>query len=488
MKINKRFFILNIIIVLAVIVTATLVLSVGNKYDIHTHYYTDAKTPDNIQLKCNKDGIISVNDIKIENREVVVSVSSKGKGAVNCEVLVYPENEAVDESYAVTSHISLYVTTQGVIIETTTGNLNFTGYRAVFVEILSILVLLIVFMCYSFIDCKREAEFSYTMVAYGGLTLFCSILFAFIVYKMLNNVVNSFSDFAYLVHESGIYFLLSMIPLMLIMAISVSVSNISLIRHEGFRYVNALGIAASILWFLGTLFSFNTAELFFYITKNSVLTNLTYNIHTILVYILCYFECMIISTSLCAYLASRYKPPYDKDYIIILGCAIRDDGSLTPLLKGRANSALNFEKEQYEKTGKHAMFVPSGGQGEDEVISEGEAIKRYLIEQGVPEERILSENKSVNTYQNFKYSYEVIKNDTDSPENKNIAFATTNYHIFRGYILSTRNGFRAMGISAKTKWYFFPNAFLRECVGMLYDQKSRHLMFIVLTVLFFIFI
>ena len=67
-----------------------------------------------------------------------------------------------------------------------------------------------------------------------------------------------------------------------------------------------------------------------------------------------------------------------------------------------------------------------------------------------------------------------------------IAFSTTNYHVFRGYILSRKCGFDAKGISAPTKTYFYPNAFLREFVGLLVDQRYRHLAYIVLTVVFFL--
>ena len=51
---------------------------------------------------------------------------------------------------------------------------------------------------------------------------------------------------------------------------------------------------------------------------------------------------------------------------------------------------FDFEQEQFQSTGKHAVFVPSGGQGSDEVISESESMKRCLMEMGVPEERILN--------------------------------------------------------------------------------------------------
>ena len=39
-------------------------------------------------------------------------------------------------------------------------------------------------------------------------------------------------------------------------------------------------------------------------------------------------------------------------------------------------------------TGKDIIFVPSGGKGDDEVISEAQAIKNYLMEQGIDEGNI----------------------------------------------------------------------------------------------------
>ena len=193
-------------------------------------------------------------------------------------------------------------------------------------------------------------------------------------------------------------------------------------------------------------------------------------------FLLCYFECMLISTMFCAVASTLYKPAPDMDYIIILGCAIRRDGTPTPLLRGRVQRAFDFEKMQYEKTGKHAKFVPSGGQGSDEVISEAESMKRCLMELGVPGDRIVKEDNSVNTYQNMDFSKKVIERDCKS-ENCNIAFSTTNYHVFRGYTLAEKLGMKAKGLSAKTKLYFFPNAFIREFIGVLWEKKILHLLF-----------
>ena len=84
----------------------------------------------------------------------------------------------------------------------------------------------------------------------------------------------------------------------------------------------------------------------------------------------------------------------------------------------------------------------------------------------------------------MQFSKNVIEKHYGPVEGKKISFATTNYHVFRGYILARKNGFYADGISAKTKTYFYPNAFLREFAGLLMDKKWLHLAVIVIIVLF----
>ena len=112
-------------------------------------------------------------------------------------------------------------------------------------------------------------------------------------------------------------------------------------------------------------------------------------------------------------------------------------------------------------------------------------MERYLLEQGIPAERIIKEDKSVNTMQNMAFSKTVIEAN-GGLSGKKIAFATTNYHVFRGYVLSRKCGFEAQGISAKTKMYFYLNAYLREFVGLIVDQKYRILASVAMTVTFFL--
>ena len=122
------------------------------------------------------------------------------------------------------------------------------------------------------------------------------------------------------------------------------------------------------------------------------------------------------------------------------------------------------------------MYVPSGGQGNDEIMPEGKAMSNYLVEHGINKNKILIEDKSQNTYENIKFSNELIKK-----ENANICFSTTNYHVLRAGLIATEQGLKLDGIGSKTKFYFWVNAFIREFVGTLYSEKKKH--FIVLLII-----
>lgn len=90
---------------------------------------------------------------------------------------------------------------------------------------------------------------------------------------------------------------------------------------------------------------------------------------------------------------------------------------------------------------------------------------RY-IDQHDPAARVLLEDRSTTTRENMAFSARVIADDAPSSEQR-IAFATTNYHVLRGYVFAHQAGMEAEGIASPTKLYFWPNAFLREFVGML---------------------
>ena len=198
-----------------------------------------------------------------------------------------------------------------------------------------------------------------------------------------------------------------------------------------------------------------------------------------------YFECMLAGAIICGIRAAHRPPAQDKDFIIILGCWFRPDGSLPPLLRGRVDAALDFWRKQKEATGREATFIPSGTQGQNETMTEAAAMQRYLLEQGIPQSLILPEEKAGNTFQNMLLSKEIIQETR--PDGK-AAFATTNYHVFRSGLWARNAGLEAEGIGGRTKWWFWPNAFLRETVGLFQRRWKQELVFLAILILFFGFL
>ena len=182
-------------------------------------------------------------------------------------------------------------------------------------------------------------------------------------------------------------------------------------------------------------------------------------------------------------LVARYEPEPDKDFMIILGCKVRKDGTPSPLLRGRIDRALAFAGKQKVQTGKDLIFITSGGRGADEPISESAAMKRYLMEQGIPAERIIEEDRSTDTLENMRFSKEKVL--AVNPAGR-VAFATTNYHVFRSGLCARRAKMRAVGVGAKTRWYFWPNAAVREFVGLLTAHRGKQALILTGMIVFYV--
>ena len=272
-------------------------------------------------------------------------------------------------------------------------------------------------------------------------------------------------------------FSMYLLPLAVLISLAISVSNLVLMKREGIRLRNMLGFFLGLTLCLGTIAP---------LTVYPLMERLGADVHRfgstamlisdcaedITAMIMAYLECILIGTVISAVRAARHIPAFDKDYILILGCQIRKDGSLTKLLQSRADRAIAFAKMQKEAAGKEIVFVPSGGKGPDEVIAEAEAIRNYLVSAGIPETQILVENKSKNTNENIRFSCELIRQQN---ENARIAFSTTNYHVFRAGCIAEEAGNPMEGIGAGTRSYFWINAFIREFIAALHYEKKNHI-------------
>lgn len=176
---------------------------------------------------------------------------------------------------------------------------------------------------------------------------------------------------------------------------------------------------------------------------------------------------------------------YKQDYLIVLGAGLINGEKVSPLLASRINRAIAFSEKQCEKGRKMPKFIMSGGQGGDEKISEARAMANYAIDHGIKKENILLEDKSKNTYQNMLFSKKVAEQDFGS-DNFRATFFSNNYHIFRAGLYAKMAKLKANGVGSYTRFYFIPNAVIREFAGVFIMHKKRHAIVISLIIVFFI--
>lgn len=153
------------------------------------------------------------------------------------------------------------------------------------------------------------------------------------------------------------------------------------------------------------------------------------------------------------------------DYIIVLGSGIRSE-EVPPLLKSRLDKGIEYYRKNPE-----AVFVVSGGQGADEPVSEAYAMRKYLLSQNIPEDKIVLEDQSRTTLENMRFSKERIFADWKKKDTPFIIFATNNYHVLRGMLYARKVGLKAEGVGAPTALYFLPTALIREYIALLIHYK-----------------
>ena len=161
------------------------------------------------------------------------------------------------------------------------------------------------------------------------------------------------------------------------------------------------------------------------------------------------------------------KAPENLDYIIVLGAQMRGDYP-SRVLKFRLDCAI-----EYLNANPNTVCIVSGGQGANEIMSEAEGMKKYLLENNIPEDRILIENRSRNTIENILFSKELLKDETSS-----VGILTNNFHSYRSVRLAKAQLQNPIyGISASSSPRFLPNNMLRETVGITKDTLLGNMTF-----------
>lgn len=120
---------------------------------------------------------------------------------------------------------------------------------------------------------------------------------------------------------------------------------------------------------------------------------------------------------------------------IVFGAKVKESGP-TATLAARldtARAALEADTD--------GVIVVSGGKGTDEPIPEAESMRDYLVSHGVPEEKILVEDRAHNTAENIRYSVALIEENGLS--GRPVVCVSSDTHIPRIRLLCAREGVEA---------------------------------------------
>lgn len=439
----------------------------------------EGMTLEGCEARFEPDGIVQGDGASVSDGSAAVLLRSLRAGETRAyvEVRLRSANGMV---LTKASRLNLRVNRFGVIFDDLAVD-NFSGYPLYYAAVSTGSGLLAVY--FGWIARKTRDKNRYSYQRMRDIAALHFLLVVFVLYSGISRyALHHYRQLnAYLLSVTTanvtMAFTAASVPIVLVFAVLMAVSNVFLIRNEGFKPRNALGIAA------GAFLSLAACAILFLYDRGSMQSgsNAVYSVlYSMLSSAFAVFTSMLVGAIVCGFTAARHEPPRNRDFLIILGCRVRADGSLTPLLRGRADRAIDFYRRQKAETGVAPRLIPSGGRGADETLSEAEAIFRYLQSKGIPEADILIENQSVNTRENMRFSKRIIEREQPSART---AYCTTNYHVFRSGVIAEAEGLNAEGMGSGTKWYYWPNAYMREIAGLFFSQTRAQIVYLIILAL-----
>ena len=158
--------------------------------------------------------------------------------------------------------------------------------------------------------------------------------------------------------------------------------------------------------------------------------------------------------------ASFGDPGEQVDYVVVLGAKVRDDGPSVSLWD------RIYAARDYLEAHPHTVAVLSGGKGKDEPMSEAQCMFTELLALGIEPGRLWQEDKAESTWENIRYSLDLIQKETGARPTK-IGVLSSEYHLFRASLFAKKNQVEFVGIPARTSRLSQRiNHFMREVAGV----------------------
>ncbi len=150
--------------------------------------------------------------------------------------------------------------------------------------------------------------------------------------------------------------------------------------------------------------------------------------------------------------------PHESKPVILLGCKV-NNGAPSLMLHRRLEAAYSYLSEYPD-----SVVVVSGGQGPDEAISEAECMKVWLISNGIDPSRIITEDKSTDTYENMEFSKKLLE---ENGLGTDVVLVTDSFHQFRASMIAEKLDISTDSISSSTPAYLIATYWVREWFGIM---------------------
>ena len=142
------------------------------------------------------------------------------------------------------------------------------------------------------------------------------------------------------------------------------------------------------------------------------------------------------------------RPGPEDCTVVVLGCQVSANGEPTVMLRDRIDAAYDYLSAHPE-----SRCVASGGQNDNEPISEAACIRNTLAARGIDPDRILLEDRSRSTEENLRFTAEIIRQQGLNPR---VAIASDNFHQLRASVWARRCGLEAESLGCASWWPLGP--------------------------------
>ncbi len=242
-----------------------------------------------------------------------------------------------------------------------------------------------------------------------------------------------------------------------VLAVFLVINGVTMLRREGRRPANLLSLLAG----LGII-----GFVIFSVAVQKIGWEPLDAVRSILVGVLAYISFLFVCFLAYAFVYSRVRSSRKVDFVIVLGAGLRGS-RVPPLLASRLDRAKQVYDRAVRK-GRSPLLITSGGQGPDEDIPESHAMASYLVERGVPEDRIVREDRSTSTLENLTLSRELM---VGLRPNYRCLIVTNNFHAFRAALTARKAKVNGQVVGSPTAAYYWPTATIREFVAILFSHK-----------------